>query len=152
MSQVSVARQPESWLPNQIAVWPIRWRTNELVFSITCEPSISRKLYNCYKVAGLQVASPGMWTMFLSGGDVLVCILEASERCVCRRHPSWKTEKSQRYTKQVTSWWTSDPKLFLQTRIGKHAPRSQQNLAAHVRQNLLLHNHCTHRATETWLM
>ena len=52
MSQVSVARQPESWLPNQIAVWPIRWRSNEPVFSITCELSILRKLHNCYEVGG----------------------------------------------------------------------------------------------------
>ena len=40
MSQVSVAQQPESWLPNQIAVLPIRWRYNELVFAITCAVSI----------------------------------------------------------------------------------------------------------------
>ena len=85
MSQVSIARRPESWLPNQIAVLPIRWRNNELVFSITCEPSISRKLYHCYEVVGLRVASPGVYAMFLSVGEVFVCIWEASERCVPRR-------------------------------------------------------------------
>ena len=34
-SQVFVAQQPVFWLPNQIAVLPIWWRNNKLVFLIT---------------------------------------------------------------------------------------------------------------------
>ena len=135
MSQVFVAQQPESWLPNQIAVGPIRWYNNELVSLVTSKPSISRKLHNCYGVVGLWVASPNLQTLFLSVGDMFGCIWEASENCVRWRRQAEDAEvlKIGRYAKQVTSWWTSDPKLFFQTWIGKHAshiaPRSQQNLA-----------------------
>ena len=153
MSQVSVARWPKSWLPNQIAVWPIRWRNNELVSSITSKSSLLRKLYNCYKVFGYGLPHP---VCRLSFWQLEMC------SCVSERHLSIaylqrrQAEEIHGSMKQVTSWWTSDPKLFLQMQIGKQAwriaPRSQQNLATHVWQNLLLRNCCTCRATETWLM
>ena len=82
----------------------------------------------------------------------LCYIREASGWCVhWRCQDGWcrsnKDTQSKLLTCRPPSWSPSCIR-----KLTSIAPHSQQNRAAHERQNLLFHNRCTPPAMETWLM
>ena len=99
------------------------------MFSITCEPSILRKLYNLRSCWAMSTCSCASETPKPEDAEVTQ-MREASYQLVDLRPEALFTD---------ANWQTCVD------------PHSQQNLAAHMRRNLLLHNHCTHRATETYV-